>query len=304
MAFTARQSISVVFPAFNEEHNVAKAVEQAIGFLDLLFPDWEVIVVNDGSRDQTGKIIEELAQRHERVVALHHPENRGYGAALRSGIMAAGKELIFFCDSDLQFHMNELLLLLTWIEQYDMVIGYRQRRMDPFYRRVNALGWKTLVRLLLGLRVRDIDCAFKVFRRLVFRAIEIQSVGAMVNTEILVKATRMGLRLKEVPVTHFPRENGTQTGAKLRVVVKAFRELFRMRFALRDVNPVFIPYERRQRHTPVGFPDQRRRDRRKAMLPINFHDRRRRVVLLPEVKSPAVLSWDLPLASKSVSSER
>jgi glycosyltransferase involved in cell wall biosynthesis/GT2 family glycosyltransferase len=282
MAFVARQSISVVFPAYNEEENIARAVEQAVSFLELLFTDWEVIVVDDGSRDKTVQIVDALARRDPRIVALHHPRNRGYGAALRSGIQAARKDLVFFCDSDLQFHITELLLLLAWIEQYDLVIGYRGRRMDAVHRKVNAWGWRTLVRLLLGLSVRDIDCAFKLFRRDVFKYISIESVGAMVNTEILVQAVRMGFKIKEVPVTHFPRTRGTQTGANLRVIAKAFRELFRLYFKLRDVKQIVFAYDRRQSHRETdSHPERRQADRRKVMLPINFPDRRRRIVRLP-----------------------
>lgn len=274
MALLARHSISVIFPAYNEEANIAKAVAQAVDCLNDLFEDWEIIVVNDGSRDRTGTIIDGLAERDGRLVAVHHPRNEGYGAALRSGIQRARRELIFFADSDLQFHLAEMLLLLTWIEQYDIVIGYRLKRSDPVYRRVNAVGWKVLVRLLLGLKVKDIDCAFKMFRSHAFRMIRIDAVGAMVNTDILVQATRMGLKIREVPVTHFPRLNGKQTGADLRVILKAFRELFRLIVKLRSVEPAFSTYDRRTERRKIEVADRRRQERRKVMLPINFHDRR------------------------------
>jgi len=237
MALAAQCGISVIFPAYNEDGNIAVAVEQAVHCVRALFQDWEVIVVNDGSRDKTGEIINSLSEQNDRVVALHHPSNQGYGAALKTGILRAGKELIFLCDSDLQFHLSELVLPLTWIEQYDIVIGYRARRQDPWHRRLNALGWNILVRLLLGLKVRDIDCGFKLFRRVVFSAIKIDAVGAMVNTDILVQATRMGFKIKEVPVTHFPRLHGKQTGANLRVVLKAFKELFLLYRKLRNIHP-------------------------------------------------------------------
>ena len=274
MTLMARHGISVIFPAYNEEGNIAKAVAQAIDCLNDLFEDWEIIVVDDGSRDGTGKIIDGLAERDPRLVAVHHPRNEGYGAALRSGIERARRELIFFADSDLQFHLAELLLLLTWIEQYDIVIGYRVKRSDPLYRRINALGWKVLVRLLLGLKVKDIDCAFKMFRSYAFRMIKIDAVGAMVNTDILVQATRLGLKIREVPVTHFPRLNGKQTGANLRVILKAFRELVRLSVKLRTVEPAFSTYDRRTERRGIEIADRRRRERRTVMLPINFRDRR------------------------------
>jgi glycosyltransferase involved in cell wall biosynthesis len=127
MALVAQHSISIIFPAYSEEDNILQAVEQAIHCVKPLFQDWEVIIVNDGSQDKTGMIIDSLAEQNPRITALHHASNQGYGAALKTGIQQAQKELIFCCDSDLQFHLNELLLLLTWIEQYDIVVGYRAK---------------------------------------------------------------------------------------------------------------------------------------------------------------------------------
>jgi len=285
VALVAQRSITIVFPAYNEEANIAKAVAQATQCIERLCPDWEIIVVNDGSKDHTGTIVDGLASNDTRVIPIHHPVNRGYGAALKSGIQRASKELVFFCDADLQFHLSEIILMLTWIEQFDMVIGCRAKRRDTLHRRLNALGWKMLVRLLLGLKVQDIDCAFKLFRNVVFRAVQIDAVGAMVNTDILVQATRMGFRLKEVPVTHFPRLHGSQTGANLRVIVKAFKELFRLYYKLRTVHTVV--YEDDRRHRQQDTPTNRRRtDRRQAMLPINFPDRRHRVLRLGSAEIP------------------
>lgn len=279
MALVAQHSISIIFPAYNEEDNIAQAVGQAVHCMQLLFRDWEVIVVDDGSQDKTGEIIDGLAEQNPRVIALHHAPNQGYGAALKTGILNASKELLFFCDSDLQFHLSELVLPLTWIEQYDIVIGYRAKRQDPLHRRLNALGWKTLVRLLLGLKVKDIDCAFKLFRSVVFQAIQIDAVGAMVNTDILVQALRTGFKIKEIPVTHFPRRQGKQTGANLHVVLKAFKELFGLYRKLRNIRPLVIEYERRQGRQAAGR-ERRRAERRQVMLPINFPDRRQRFIQL------------------------
>jgi glycosyltransferase involved in cell wall biosynthesis len=281
MALLVRQSISVVFPAYNEEENLEKAIQQAEQCLEGLTPDWEIIVVNDGSRDRTGEIVDAISRRDPRVIAVHHKNgNRGYGAALRSGIERASKDLLFFSDSDLQFHLAELPLLLLWIEQYDAVIGYRGKRNDPFHRKFNAFGWNMLVRGVLGLSVRDIDCAFKLFRTSLFQVIQIDAVGAMVNTDILVQATRMGFKIKEVPVTHFARMNGEPTGANFRVIVKAFKELMRLYFKLRTVQGIVAPFERRREE--LGSPEKvsRRRaaQRRTVNLPINFQDRRRRSI--------------------------
>jgi glycosyltransferase involved in cell wall biosynthesis len=223
-----RKSISVVFPAYNEEGNIGKAVSEAIQILPSLTDDWEVIVVNDGSKDRTAGIVKDYTERNPNVLLVHHSSNRGYGAALKSGITSAKKDLIFFCDSDLQFDLRELVKLFEWIGDYDMVIGYRKKRQDSFYRRLNAFGWNTLVRWLLGLKVKDIDCAFKIFKREVFDKVKIDAIGAMVNTDILSQALKYGFRFKEVPVNHFPRLRGKQTGAHPKVILKAFKELIKL----------------------------------------------------------------------------
>jgi glycosyltransferase involved in cell wall biosynthesis len=229
-------TLSVVFPAFNEEANIKTTVECAREILPKLAIEWEIIVVDDGSNDATRAISDELAVHYAEVRAIHHPRNRGYGAALKSGILAARHDLIFFTDSDGQFDLQELEQLIRFADEYDIVMGYRAKRQDPPHRLLNAWGWNMLVRLVLGLKVRDIDCAFKLFQRSVFDHIQIRSVGAMVNTEILAQATSFGMRMREIEVTHYPRYHGKASGAKLRVIVKAFRELIRLWRQLRGVS--------------------------------------------------------------------
>lgn len=232
---TAPVTLSVIFPAFNEEANIRYTVEAARLVLPKLAQTWEIILVNDGSRDATTPICDGLAEQYPEVRAIHHVENRGYGAALKSGILAARYEYIFFTDSDGQFDLQELENLIDWAGQYEIVTGYRAKRQDPPHRLINAWGWRTLVRMVLGVRVRDIDCAFKIFQRSVFDRVQIRSVGAMVNTEILAQANSFGMRIHEVKVTHYPRRAGKPSGANLRVIAKAFRELFRLWGQLRNV---------------------------------------------------------------------
>ncbi|MEO8439748.1 MAG: glycosyltransferase family 2 protein [Spartobacteria bacterium] len=228
-------TLSVIFPAFNEEANIRHTVEAARLVLPKLAHTWEIILVNDGSRDATTPICDELAEQFPEVRAIHHVENRGYGAALKSGILAARYEYIFFTDSDGQFDLQELENLIDWASHYEIVTGYRAKRQDPPHRLINAWGWKTLVRMVLGVKVRDIDCAFKIFQRSVFDRIQIRSVGAMVNTEILAQANSFGMRIHEVKVSHYPRRAGKSSGANLRVIAKAFKELFRLWGQLRNV---------------------------------------------------------------------
>jgi glycosyltransferase involved in cell wall biosynthesis len=224
------KSISIIFPAYNEEENVERSVEAARTAAFRFFPTdkVEIIVVDDGSQDQTRSVLEGLALKYPEVKPIYSARNRGYGAALRSGLYAARNDLVFFSDSDLQFDLNEIEKLLEHIDSYDIVAGYRGDRADPPLRKLNAWGWNQLVRATLGVQVRDIDCAFKLFRRDIFRTIDLTSVGAMINTELLALAAQQQMRVKEVCVTHFPRTAGSPTGANPRVIIKAFKELFEM----------------------------------------------------------------------------
>jgi glycosyltransferase involved in cell wall biosynthesis len=231
----AAKTLSVIFPAFNEEDNIRHTVESARRVLPKLAQTWEIILVNDGSKDGTTPICDELAAQYPEVRAIHHVDNRGYGAALKSGILAARYDFIFFTDSDGQFDLEELEHLIEWSSHYEIVTGYRAKRQDPPHRLINAWGWKMLVRMVLGVKVRDIDCAFKIFQRSVFDRVQIRSVGAMVNTEILAQAIGFGMRIHEVKVSHYPRRHGRPSGANLRVILKAFRELFRLWGQLRNV---------------------------------------------------------------------
>lgn len=217
--------LSLVFPVFDEERNVGPLLESALALAPRLATPFEVIVVDDGSRDRSAAVVEAWRCRDPRIRLLHHPTNVGYGAALRSGLRAARGEWVFFTDADLQFDLAELGRLLAHAGAADLVVGYRAPRRDPWHRRAIARAWGLLVRALFGLRVRDIDCAFKVFHRPVLEALPIESLGAFVSTEILVRATRAGFRIAEVPVTHRPRRAGRAKGATPRVILRALVEL-------------------------------------------------------------------------------
>ena len=230
--FTFQGSISVVLPAYNEEENVGQAVRSVLEVMEPLTPDYEVIVVDDGSRDRTSEVVEELVESYPQVRLVRHEVNQGYGGALNSGFQAATRELIFFTSSDNQYDVAEVKKLLTYIESSDLVIGYRADRQDAFIRRVFAWGWTTLVNLLFGYVSRDVDCAFKLFKRQVLSQVRITSKGAMIDTELLVGAKRKGFDIIEVPVSHFPRLAGAQTGANVRVILRAFRDLLRFRLQL------------------------------------------------------------------------
>jgi glycosyltransferase involved in cell wall biosynthesis len=222
---TPRPSISLVLPAHDEAKNIGRLLSQAQEILPQISKEHEIIVVDDGSRDETARVV----ARFEGVRLLRHEQNRGYGAALRTGLQSARMGWVFFTDADLQFDLRDLAELLAVSSETDIVAGYRAPRRDPPMRRLLGWGWGCLVRWLYGLDVRDVDCAFKLFRRQVLREVPIESVGAFVNTEILVRASAAGFRIRQIPVRHFPRTAGSPSGARPRVIFRAIRELLGLR---------------------------------------------------------------------------
>lgn len=227
-------SLSIVIPAYNEEANVVAAVEEVSEVAQTLNMDYEIILVNDGSRDRTGEVARtELAPRVPHFRLVEHFPNRGYGGALKAGFAAATQELIAFTASDKQFKFSEITLLLDKLApDVTLVSGWRVKRQDNFIRRMNGRGWNTVVMLLFGRTIHDIDCGFKVFRRDVLKHIHIESNGAMIDTEMLAEMRARGFKMTDVPVTHLPRTAGSPTGANLKVIVRAFRDLFRFRLRL------------------------------------------------------------------------
>ncbi len=218
-------SISVFFPAYNEEKNIGESIKKAIEVLSQITNNYEVIAVNDGSKDKTSEVVKELVNIDDHVRLIEHPINMGYGQGLKSGISASRYDYIFFTDADLQFDLSELKIFVKYIPEYDMVIGYRKHRSDPFIRTVNAKLWNIANRILFGLKVRDIDCAFKLLKKDILQKVSLSTGGAMTSAEMLIKMKDLGATVKELPVTHMPRKAGTQTGAKLHVILRAFKEM-------------------------------------------------------------------------------
>lgn len=223
---SASCSLSVILPAHNEEEVIATTVHDVIDTLSSWKFDYEVIVVDDGSQDRTGVILDTIASTHPCLKVIHHVVNRGYGAALVSGFEAVTKDLVFFMDSDGQFDIHDLERFFPLMEEYDAVLGYRVERQDTWMRKVNAWGWKILVGMVFGIYVRDVDCAFKLYPASFFREHKLETRGAMINTEILYKFTRAGYTYTQAGVRHLPRLGGRATGAKVSVILRAFRELF------------------------------------------------------------------------------
>lgn len=223
----AHHGISVILPAFNEEKAIAATLADVLATLDEWGADFEVIVVNDGSRDRTGAIVASIAAQDARVRQVLHAENIGYGAALFDGFTSATKDLTFFMDADGQFTARDLAKLLVHIDSADAVLGYRLQRQDSWLRRGNAWAWNQVVRLTLGLRVRDVDCAFKLLRTAYLQAHLPETRSALINAEILFKLTRTGALYRQVGIHHLPRQGGRATGANPRVIYRAVRDLVR-----------------------------------------------------------------------------
>jgi glycosyltransferase involved in cell wall biosynthesis len=219
-------SLSVFFPCYNEQDNIERVVKSTLDVLTALKIDYEVIIVDDGSKDKTGETADKLAEKYEHVKVVHHSVNRGYGAALQSGFKAATKEYVFYTDGDGQFDIKELPMLFKYTADYDIVTGYRIKRQDNLIRKLNAFCWTTMVNLLFGMKIKDMDCAFKLYKRRIFDDIKMASSGALINTEIFARAKNKGYKIFQIGVHHYPRTAGTQTGAKLSVILRAFKELF------------------------------------------------------------------------------
>ena len=227
--------ISAVMPAFNEEGNLEQSVGRMAAALAEQARAFEVIVVDDGSRDGTATLLARLKAIHPSLRVVRHPVNRGYGAALRSGFAAARYPWIFLMDADNQFDPADVAVLLAAAADADIVAGYRKRRRDPLPRRLNAWAFFTLVTILFGRLARDVNCAFKLIRRDLLVRMELHSEGALINTEVFVLARQLQARVVEVPVQHYPRTSGRQTGANLRVVFRAFSELLAFKAEMRKV---------------------------------------------------------------------
>jgi glycosyltransferase involved in cell wall biosynthesis len=236
-AATPRPRLTFFFPAYNEEENVEETVRRALEDIGPLVDGAiEVLIVDDGSTDRTPELADALAAGDARV-RVHHQENLGYGGALRAGFANGRGDLIGFSDGDLQFDLREFSRLLDRLHEpgkqhVDGVIGWRIRRRDPPHRIFIAKTYNAVVSVVFGLRVRDIDCAMKVFRREVFEGLRLEADSPFLSAELLIKLKARGERLAQVGVTHYPRAAGTNTGASFRKIVRTFRDIGRLRWAL------------------------------------------------------------------------
>jgi glycosyltransferase involved in cell wall biosynthesis len=232
----ARPRLTFFFPAYNEEENLAETVQRALDEIGpLVDGSIEVLAVDDGSTDRTPEMADALAAADPRV-RVHHQDNRGYGGALKAGFANARGELVCFSDGDLQFDLSEMSRLIDRLADetrpVDVVIGFRRTRRDPPHRIFIAKTYNAIVSLLFGLRVRDIDCAMKLFKREVFEGLRLDADSPFLSAELLIKLRARGERIAQLGVTHYPRAAGTNTGASFRKILRTFRDIGKLRWAL------------------------------------------------------------------------
>jgi len=228
--------LSYFFPAHNEEANLEGLVAEALETLPSLADTFEIVIVDDGSRDRTGSIADDLTAAHPGIIrAVHHPTNLGYGAALRSGFRAARYDHVAFTDGDRQFRVADIGRLIDRLaapDRPDVVVGYRIKRADPLVRTLYARAYRLANRVFFGLRVRDVDCACKLFRREALEGLAVESGGAFFSAELLIKLQVAGRTVAEVGVPHHPRTAGSPTGAKPAVVLRAVRDFWFLRLRM------------------------------------------------------------------------
>jgi glycosyltransferase involved in cell wall biosynthesis len=230
---TGASGLSVFFPAYNDSGTIASVVIRAVTTASKITPDYEVIVVNDGSADATAEILEELARIYPRVRPVHHPKNRGYGAALRTGFETATKEFVFYTDGDAQYDPGEMTLLWQAMSpEVDWVNGYKIHRSDPLHRIVIGRLYHHMVKTLFGLTVRDVDCDFRLMRRSIFDVVHLEKSSGVICLEMMKKFQDAGFRVAEVPVHHFHRAYGKSQFFNYRRLYRTAIDVFKLWYAL------------------------------------------------------------------------
>lgn len=236
------KDLSVFFPCVNEAENIENTVNRAVKILENLNLNYEVIVINDGSKDNTESVIKKLEKENSRIRLITHPINLGYGEALKSGFYSAKYDTICYTDGDGQFDFSEVTKFLDKIEDSDVVVGYRIKRKDPFFRILFAKGWALALFIFFRLGLKDVDCGFKMVKKRVIEKIEhLQSQrGAMINAELVIKAKKAGFNITQVGVNHYPRLAGKPTGANIKVIVKSFLDLFKLWWRVKKEKNIFL----------------------------------------------------------------
>lgn len=223
-------SVSFFCPAYHDERNLPVLIPRVIDFLSRVTDSFEVIIVDDGSPDGTGRVADDLALRHPAVRVIHHPENRGYGAALKTGFRAARHDYVMYTDGDCQYDVTEFEPYLPLLADHDILSGFVRTKAVTPLRVVQSFVYNLLTQLLFGSRLRDINCSMKLYRRSVLDAIDIKSDSAFIDAEMLIRARRQGFRIAQFPVTHHPRLYGKAGGSRPSVIAATAFDMFKFRF--------------------------------------------------------------------------
>ena len=228
-----RISITAFFPAYNDEQTIEGIIRTAAAEISKVTDDYEVVVVDDGSKDQTGPVLDRLAAELPYLRVIHHPRNLGYGAALITGFNNARKDLIFYTDGDGQYDVREIHRLLAELRpNIDLVNGYKVKRADAWYRIWIGGFYRRAMKVAFRLSIRDVDCDFRLFRRRIFDVITLESRSGVICVEMAKKFERAGFRMAEVPVSHYPRMHGSSEFFRVRHLVHTFRGLLKIWWSL------------------------------------------------------------------------
>jgi len=226
-----KYGISAFFPAYGDEKTIGKMVLDMLEVLKEISNDYEVIVVDDGGPDRSGEIADELSKRYKEVRVIHHEKNKGYGGALKSGFYNSRKELVFYTDGDAQYDVREIKRLLPYIEEYDVINGYKIKRNDPFYRIVFGRLYHYFVKFLFGLKIKDVDCDFRLMKRKIFDKVKLEEDGGIICVELVKKLQNNKFKIKEVPVHHYAREGSSQF-FRLNRILRVIKDVFRLRWKM------------------------------------------------------------------------
>ena len=229
----ALTSLTLFFPCYNESENVEEMIRQAVQVGEEYGVDYEVLVIDDGSRDDSAEKVRKWTAKNPRVRLVQHEVNRGYGAALRTGLSSATKDLVFLTDGDNQFQLSDIEKLFSKIDGCDVVTGFRIGRQDNPYRRLQGSMWTQLNKILFRLPVRDVDCAFKLFRRKCLQELELESNQLLIHGEILARLRKRGCKIEEIGVPHYPRRAGQANATHPIRILKTFGELFKLYWKIR-----------------------------------------------------------------------
>lgn len=228
------KSISVFFPAYNDEGTIAKLVLDAISVLESITKDYEILIIDDCSPDNTGKIADELAKKNKKVRVIHHKKNEGIGGAMISGYRNAKKEYVFYTDGDAQYDIKEIEKLIKYVPQSDIISGYRQKRADPFIRKLTSKIYNILIYILFGLKMKDVDCSFKLIKKSLIDQIDLKTSSGFVDAELMWKLKKIyNKKIIEIPVTHYPRSSGKTQFFKFKFIYDMILDMFKIRFNLK-----------------------------------------------------------------------